>query len=201
MCEEHISQKAWRNASFWPGPLLPASRGGWRRHGTYERKRPAGLRIGRWYNRDQHVTVSLIPDFAAARVSSSLAEIEDVAMEVERARARGMSVERIAGALRRDIELPGAMRWVRRRVHWVDVALRTLKGLAADKLAGCALIVEAFRLRLGTGCVVVRAREMAAGNIARFPAPVGFAPLSKNYQRRRDRAQHETGPDPPTTPS
>lgn len=193
--EQYINAEQWGNAKFWPRELRPGA--GFRRHGTYGRRKPNGLRVARWYNRDKHLTVSALPDFAAARVSSSLAEIEDIVADVEQASGE-MSFEHIAGNLRRDIGLPGAMRWVRRRMLWVSVALTTLRGLAADKLTGCALSVEQFRLRLGTECVLARAREIATRNLARFPAPVGLSPLPKSGKRRRKSAQHKSGSDPPT---
>lgn len=193
--EQYITGEQWSNAKFWPSGLHPGR--GFRRHGTYSRRKPSGLRVTRWYSRDKHVTVSALPDFAAARVSSSLGEIEDVVADVEQASGE-MSFEHIAGNLRRDIGLPGAMRWVRRRMLWVSAALTTIRGLAVDKLAGCALSVEQFRLRLETDCVLVRAREIATKNLARFPAPVGFSPLPKSGKRRRKSAQHKSGSDPPT---
>ena len=192
--EQYITGEQWGNAKFWPSQLRAES--GYRRHGTYGRRKPNGLRVTRWYNRKKHLTVSALPDFAAARVSSSLAEIEDIVADVEQASGE-MSFEHIAGNLRRDISLPGAMRWVRRRMFWVGVALTTLGGLAADTLAGCALSVEQFRLRLGTECVLVRAREIAARNLARFPAPVGFGALPKSGKRRSKPVQHKSGSDPP----
>lgn len=192
--EQYISGEQWCNAKFWPSELQPGR--GFRRHGTYSRRKPTGLHIARWYNRQKHVTVSLIPDFAAARVSSSLAEIENVVDEVERTRA-DMSLEHIAASLRPELVLPSAVRWLRRRVRWVDVALRTLKSLAADKLTDCTLSLAAFRLRLNVGCVLVQAREITAKNLGRFPAPVGFAHLPNRGNRHRDRAQHKAGADPP----
>jgi hypothetical protein len=192
--ERYITGQQWRNAIFLPHELQ--TKNGWRRHGNYLRRKPAGLRIPRWYNRDKRITVSLIPDFAATRVSSSLGEIEDVVDEAERLRA-DMSLEHVAARLRPDLVLPSAVRWLRRRRRWVGVALRTLKGLAADKLSDCALSVAAFRLRLNVDCVLVRAREIAAKNLRRFPAPVGFAALPKPDQRPNRRAQHKAGADPP----
>jgi len=89
------------------------------------RKKPAGLRVRRWYCPTAHETFSLLPDCAATRVSSTLAEIEAVVVAVERARRdSGYSLELVARARRPDIEPAGATRWVRRRLRWVRAGAR-----------------------------------------------------------------------------
>jgi hypothetical protein len=197
-CEEYISHSAWLSANLVSCPVH--ARGGcrFRSCGTYERRRPAGLRIRRWYCPKAHRTFSLVPDFAASRISSSLHDIEQVAIEVERAREQtGYSLVLAARALRPNIEPEGAVRWVRRRLRWVEAALAVLMGLAPQLLAGCEPTLASVRAALGCGCVLVRAREIAAAQLAHLAAPVGFAPLAKRMRRRGKRRAHKTGPDPP----
>ena len=45
------------------------------RHGTYARKRPAGMQIARWYCGESHTTFSLLPDCLAARLPRTLTEL------------------------------------------------------------------------------------------------------------------------------
>jgi hypothetical protein len=81
-----------------------------------------GMRVARWYCADAHETFSLLPDCLAARLQGSLDEVEQVVVAVEGA----ASVEAAASALRPDLELPGAVRWVRRRLRGVLTALLAL---------------------------------------------------------------------------
>ena len=93
---------------------------GYARHGTYERKRPAGMYVARWYCRPAHTTLSLLPQFMAARLPGTVAELEEVVAVAEQAR----SLEQAANELRiDDVALASAMRWVRRRVASVHLNL------------------------------------------------------------------------------
>jgi hypothetical protein len=196
--EEYVTRSGWRNANLLSCPRHPRGGCGFRSCGSYERKQPAGLRIRRWYCPTAHETFSLVPDFAASRVSSGLADIERVVVAVHRAREqRGDSLELAARELRRDIAPESAVRWVRRRLRWVDAALAVLIGLAPQLLAGCEPTLSSVRATLGCECVLVRAREIAAAHLAHLAAPVGFAPLAKRHRGRREPRAHETGPDPP----
>lgn len=179
-------------------PRHPRGGCGFRSCGVYERKVPKGLFIRRWYCPKAHETFSLLPDFAASRVSSTLVDIERVVVAVHHAREnQGDSLELAARTLRPDIAPESAVRWVRRRLRWVDAALAVLIGLAPDVLAGCEPTMSSVRAALGCECVLVRAREIAAAQLAQMPAPVGFAPLVKRHRSRRVHRAHETGPDPP----
>ena len=66
-----------------------------------------------------HTTFSLLPDCLAAKLPGSLEELEQVLSAVEEA----PSLEAAADKLRPDILLPGALRWVRRRLTLAQVAL------------------------------------------------------------------------------
>lgn len=59
------------------------SPGGFARHTAYERKSLTGAFIARGYCRLGHVTVSLLPDFLASRLPSTLVEVEQEVALVE----------------------------------------------------------------------------------------------------------------------
>ncbi len=68
--------------------------------------------------------------------------METVVVAAEDAR----SLEAAANALRADaVELPGALRWVRRRVRLVYNVLVRVIGLIPGRLAGCAAKMGASR--------------------------------------------------------
>lgn len=147
----------------------------------------------RWYCRKGHVTVSLLPDFAASRLSSSLDEVEQVAAAVEDA----PSLELAASKLRPDIELPGAVRWTRRRVQAVRITLVTLVGLLPVLFAGVELTVMSTRTALGVERVLPALRETAREFLPSLPPPVGFGPRCAPRDREPKQNQHQTGADPP----
>ena len=104
------------------------------RHGANARRTPVGTQIARWYCRESHTTFSLLPDCLAARLPGTLTELEEVVAQAEQAR----SLMAVADQVRRDaVELPEAMRWVRRRVRLVDHVLRLVKGMLPQQLSGC----------------------------------------------------------------
>lgn len=194
--EEYVRQEGWRIARLDQCPLHPAGGCGFSRHGTYARVEPPGARVTRYYCRRGGVTIGLIPDCLASRLSSSLDEIEEVAV----AARRGESVEEAAGRLRPDVDLPGAVRWTRRRARVVSATLTTLSGLRPDLFAGCQPTLPSFRARLGVERVLVALRAQTSAHLAGLPPPLGFGPRSIRRHDRRHRHQHETGPDPPGTP-
>jgi len=191
--EEYVKQEAWRTATLEYCPAHPEGGCGIARHGAYERKNPAGVWIPRWYCDEGHLTVSLLPDFAASRLSSSLEAVEEVAAAVEAA----PSLEAAASELRPDIELPGAVRWTRRRVNAVRVTLTVVAGLLPAALAGVELSISSFRQALGVAAVLVALREVAGTHLPALPPPVGFGPRPKPRNRNAEATQHEVGPDPP----
>jgi hypothetical protein len=138
--EEYVSQHAWRNASLSGCPLHPKGGCGFARHGTYERRSPPGTLIARWYCRQGHRTFSLLPDCLAARLPGTLAELEALVGAVEQAR----SLEAACTDLRLEIELPGVLRWVRRRVQSVHASLLLLKGILPELFEGCEPTLAAF---------------------------------------------------------
>jgi hypothetical protein len=190
---EYVSQQAWLNASLPRCPLHP--HGGCRlaRHGTYERVSPPGTRVARWYCPEGHCTFSLLPDCFAARRSGTLTEVEAVVRAAEQA----PSLETLCREQRLDIELPGALRWVRRRVQDVHAALAALKGLLGEPLLRVEPTVTAFAAHLEVEAVLVVLRGIAAPWLGALPAPLGFAPRASGARPAPTRSQHRAGPDPP----
>jgi len=177
--EGYVRQEAWRDASLPRCPLHPNGGCGFARHGTYKRVSPPGTRIARWYCPAGHRTFSLLPDCLAARLSGTLAEVEAVVRAAEQA----AGLEAACQGLRLDIELPGALRWIRRRVQGVHAALHLLKGLRPDLLANCR--------------PTLTLRQIAAAFLQRLPAPLGFVPRRTPGGGRDHARQHRVGADPP----
>ena len=167
-----------------------------RRHGTYPRKTPPGTRIARWYCRQAHQTFSLLPECLAAGVSGTLAAVEAVVRSVEHA----PSLESAADALRPEVELPGAVRWTRRRVRRVTATLTALRGLMPERFESCPATVHAFGARLGVESVLVTLREVASDYLHQLPTPLGFSRRSLGRGEPSSKPQHSTGPDPPRPP-
>ncbi len=199
--ERYVTEEAWRLASLDACPLHPRGRCGFARHGTYERKHPAGTRIARWYCPQGHTSFALLPDCLAARFPGALVHIEH-AVRVAQA---GPSLERAADQLRPDpVSLVSAKRWLVRRVVHVRRALATLISLF-PQLAGCAADLADTQARLlalglipaaGMG-VLAGARAMAATLLPHWPAIVGFAPPPRSDRARKVALQQHMGPDPP----
>lgn len=155
---------------------------------------PPGCRIARWYCPQGHCTFSLLPEFLASHLAGTLVELEAVVLVVEQAPSQEVASER----LRPDVELPGALRWLRRRVQGVRQFLWLVKGLFPDLFAGCERSLTAFGERLGVeGPVLVVLREMAEPFLADLPTPVGFCPRRRRCRAGRGVHQQSVGPDPP----
>lgn len=194
---DYVTREAWREARLSCCPLHPRGGCGFTRHGTYERKRPAGTLIARWYCHQGHCTFSLLPDHLAARFPGTLPEIEQVVAAVEQA----SSLEKAADALRNDpVDLTSAVRWVRRRVDPVWALLTVLVGLMPQLLLGCAPTMSALRERLSCEQVLMLFRELAQVHLQALAHPLGFQhPPYAGSERHRCVQQH-MGPDPPPHP-
>ena len=192
--ERYVAARGWRDASLARCPNHPRGGCSLARHGTYARKTPPGTRIARWYCPESRTTFSLLPDCLAARLPGTLAEIEDAVAAAERAK----SLEAAADAVRGDaIELPGAMRWLRRRIRLVRRALAAAGVLLPEALAGCPPTVLAFRDRLDTDAALVWLREATAPDLVALPPPLGCArgPAIRGHPIAP--FQQRTGHDPP----
>ena len=170
---QYVSEEAWRTARLDRCPNHPHGGCSFARHGAYERRRPAGTQIARWYCRESHTTFSLLPDCLAARLPGTLRRLEEVVVHAEQA----PSLVKAADEIRRDgVQLAGAMRWVCRRVRLVQHVLRVVIGLLPQQLAGCRAELTACRRRLGSDAVLVSLRSMTEPWLAELAAPLGFRP-------------------------
>ena len=191
--EEYVNQQAWRQATLERCPLHPHGSCSFTRHGTYERRSPPGTRIPRWYCPQGHCTFSLLADCFAARLPGTLAEVEATVDEVERSATLEAAVDR----LRVDIELPGALRWTRRRRQAIYAALILLKGLMPECFLPCAPTLAAFREHLAVDWVLIALRAIAAVHLSHLPPPLGFHPPLPQRGEHPLGYQHRAGPDPP----
>ena len=191
---EYVTRKAWRDARLLRCPLHPCGGCRFTRQGTYERKRPAGTLIARWYCPKGHRTFSLLPDHLAARFPGTLSEIEHVVATVEQA----SSLEKAADALRNDpVNLTSAVRWVRRRVAPVQGLLTVLVGLLPQLLLGCAPTMSALRERLSCDQGLMLLRELAQIHLQALACPLGFHHPPYAGGERHGCFQQHMGPDPP----
>lgn len=194
--EEYVKRQAWRDATLTRCPLHPNGACSFARHGTYQRVDPRGAHIPRWYCPEGHCTFSLLADCFASRLPGTLADLEQVVAEVEKAK----SLEVAANHVRPDdIALPGAICWTRRRAKHVHNTLTILLDLVPEQFPGYQPTVTSFRHRLHVDCVLYQLRGIADAHLATLPPPLGFAPSPLNNAGRRKRVQHNMGPDPPPT--
>jgi hypothetical protein len=149
--------------------------------------------IARWYCRTAHATISLLPDCLCARLTGSLAEVETVVAAAEAAPTREAASE----ALRPDIELPGALRWLRRRTGLVRAGLAAAIGLLPGLLAGCTPTVTSVRSALGAEIALVCLRLELAPLLGELPPPLGFGRRPARRRPSPTALQQEAGPDPP----
>ena len=151
------------------------------------------MRVARWYCRKAQMTFSLLPDCMCARMGGSLDEAERVV-----SLSASIGVERAALGLREDeVELPGALRWLRRRRVGVHAALLALITALPGRLGSVAKI-DAVGRALGTPRVLVGLREIGAAHIQTLPAPLGFDRRATLGPKRGNGIPHETGTDKPS---
>ena len=150
------------------------------------------MEVPRWYCRDAHQTFSLLPDCMSARLEGSLDEAEQVVVRVE----ESPSVEAAAKKLRPDLEVAGAVRWVRRRVQGVRDSLVILLTVLPGSLGVDARLVE-VRRNLATERALVALRDIGTAHLQVLPRPLGFRPAGVRTSKREERLQHKTGADPP----
>lgn len=189
---DYVRQQAWEKASLACCPLHPGGGCGFARHGTYGRKDPPGTRIARYYCPTGHATFGLLPDCLPSRLPGTMRAIEETVVVVESVR----SCSAAADTVRTDIELPGALRWLRRRRDAVHANLTTLIGLQPAFFAGWMPTVTDFRARLQTRRALVALRDQAQDYLPNLPPPLGFGPRSPSRSTARARSQQLMGPAP-----
>jgi len=192
---EYVTRQAWREATLARCPLHPREACGVSRHGTYSRVEPPGTRVARFYCRSGKATFSLLPDGLASRLSGSQDEVEQVVVAVEQA----PSQEVAAAALRPDITLTAALRWVRRRLVPVRMTVLALVTLLPGRLGSQARLAS-VRRALGTDRALVAFRQIAGEHLGALGPPVGFGPRPGVCRPKRRGHQQETGTDPPADP-
>ena len=194
--EEYIRRQAWREATLERCPLHPQGGCGVRCHGSYGRKDPEGLRIARFYCWRGQRTISLLPDFAAARVSGTLGEVERVVEHAEGA----PSLAAAARDLRPELsDERSGHRWLRRLVRAVHSALTALV-TSVPELFGTSPRIGTVRERLGMKaggeCVLSRLRALGEGMLPQLRAPLGFFRLRRAESDDEPELQQKVGPDP-----
>ncbi|WP_419906555.1 hypothetical protein [Hoeflea sp.] len=196
--ERYVTDQAWHNARLDRCPNHPHGGCSFARHGTYERKTPAGVRVSRWYCPQSHTTFSLLPDFLAARFPGTLNALEAVVVVAQEAVSQEAAANEVRCPSHDDaIALPGALRWLRRRVDLVHNVLAPVIGLIPDKLAGCAATMSAVRAHLKSDSALMALRGLVAGQLRTLPAPLGFQPHGIDVRSRKPQFQQRAGPDPP----
>jgi hypothetical protein len=146
------------------------------------------------------VTISLLPDFLAARLSGTLTEVELAVEIAEVAGSREAAAGQVRPADAEDaVTLPSALRWLRRRLLPMRAALLGLVTLLPE-LFGCAPTLAAVRERLGVAEALIALRALAARELAALAAPLGFRARAPGARSARATPPHEAGPDPPDEP-
>jgi len=191
--EVYVADKLWRFASLSTCPWHPAGGCGFCRHGTYERVRPRGTLIARWYCPLERRTVSALPDCLASHYSGTLADLEAMVLAVEQAPSRPAA----AGQLRTEIELPGALRYLDRLCRAIHGALATVRGLEPKRFAAVAPTLMGFAAALPGGSVLSPLRAGVARYLPQLPTPFGFDPHRRVADGAVRRRQHRMGTDPP----
>ena len=191
--EDYVNGQYWQKASLESCPCHPQGGCHFARHGTYERVHPAGTKVARWYCPEAQQSFSLLPDCLASRLSSTLPEVEAVVRDYEQAGSRSAAADQ----LRLDIELPGALCWLDRRIQPVIASLKACKGLFPDDFIHCQPTVMEMGHVLGVASVLMALRQLGADFLQQLPAPLGFAPRRLHPTMTRSGHQHQTGADPP----
>ena len=192
--EQYVTREFWRKARLERCPLHPAGGCGFARHGTYQRKTPRGTHVARWYCPQGHSTFSLLPDHLAARFPGALSQIEAVVAATEGA----SSLQACANALRPDpVGLPGALRWVRRRLTVVRSLLAIVVPMVPQLLQGCTPTITEVRVRLGVDFALVALRDLMSEHLAALAAPLGFGHRRLRGGDAAGALQQHKGPDPP----
>ena len=191
--EEYVKQEAWRSARLECCPFHPEGGCGLARHGTYERVSPPGCRIARMWCPPAHTSISLLPDFLCSRLTGTLEEVEAVVAAAEAA----PTLEAASEVLRPEIELPGALRWLRRRTRLVRAGLVAVVGLLPRLLAGCKPTVTSVRSALSAEVALVRLRLEVMPHLGALPPPLGFGPRPARRRASSTASPQGKGPDPP----
>lgn len=171
----YVSESAWKYAILERCPFHPEGGCGVEKLGSYPRVRPAGVRVPRWRCPKQGASISLLPSFLAARLSGTLAEVEEVVAAVEQAGTVAAAVDVVHPPEANDaIGLAGALRSMRRRLRAVRATLLAIATLMPERFLGVAPTLAGFRAALSCERVLVTLREVAERHLPALPVPLGF---------------------------
>jgi hypothetical protein len=174
--DRYVADRAWGRAELCACPFHPEGGCGLQRLGTYGRVAPAGTRVARWWCPIARKSISLLPEFLAARLSGTLDEVESVVAAVEQAGGVARALETVHPAEAEDpIEPQGALRSMRRRVRAVYAALLAIITLMPERFAGVTPTLAGLRRALSTERALVSLREVAARHLPALPTPLGLS--------------------------
>ena len=172
--ERHVTQRAWEGAILNSCPFHPEGGCGLEKLGTYARVAPEGMRVARWWCPKKRASISLLPSFLAARLSGTLAAVEDVVALVE-AKGVAAAVDEVHPPDADDfVGLACALKSIRRRVSAVRAALLAIATLLPERFAGVLPTLAAFREALGVPRVLALLRDIAERHLGALPVPLGF---------------------------
>ncbi len=172
--EAYVAERAWESAILDECPFHPEGGCGVTGHGSYPRVHPAGARVARFWCSLAGESISLLPSFLAARLPSTLDEIESVIGAVESTASVASAADALRPADAADaVTSISAARWVRRRVRPIRAALLALVTLTPE-LAGCAPSIAAIRAHLGVTRVLIALREIARSHLGSLSPPLGL---------------------------
>jgi len=191
--EQYVRTQAWKEAKLDSCPTHLQGGCGFGKNGTYSRKYPRGTKVARWYCEKAHQTFSLLPDCLSSRLSGTLNEVEAVILHVE----ESVSQEKAVDKIRIDIELAGALRWIRRRLKLVKSSLAILIELMPDLFSQCIPTILSFRSVLCVKPVLAELRSRSDRYLYLLPPPVGLGPHFLPKKFKKNHFQHKTGTDPP----
>ena len=169
--EEYIEQEAWEEAKLTCCPFHPEGGCSFSKHGSYPRKFPTYCLVVRYYCPDAHQSISLLPDFFASRLPGTLDEVEHAVNIAE----TSSSLEEAAFTLRPEISLFSGLRWLKRRLQYVNEILTILTGLFVTEYPP---ELRSFRKVFSVNNVLTEMRVLAQDFLQFLPPIVGFGPRS-----------------------
>jgi len=173
--DRYVAERAWERAILCECPLHPEGGCGLRRLGTYGRVVPSGARVARWWCPKARTSISLLPEFLAARLSGTLDAVETVVGAVEEAGGIAAAVDLVHPPDVDDaVGLAAAMRSMRRRVGAVRAALLAILTLMPEQFMDVQPTLASFRAVLGVERVLVTLRFIARRHLGALPVPLGF---------------------------
>lgn len=173
--EGYLIERAWERAIISSCPFHPEGDCGVEKLGSYGRVAPEGIRVARFWCPKARASISMLPSFLAARLSGTLAAVEDVVAKVEQAGSIAKAVDAVHPPDAADaVGLVCALRSIRRRVRAVHAALLAIATLFPERFGSVRATVTGFRETLGCEAVLVTLRDVAERHLASLAAPLGF---------------------------